>query len=51
MKRKDGEWVQVKPTPDAYIVNVGDIILVTFSFYDIILVTFSNLQTNFSKCK
>ncbi|KAJ8572317.1 hypothetical protein K7X08_008828 [Anisodus acutangulus] len=29
VKRKtDGEWIQVKPTPDAYIVNVGDIIQV-----------------------
>ncbi|XP_075672561.1 jasmonate-induced oxygenase 2-like [Castanea sativa] len=28
VKRKDGEWVRVKPTPDAYIVNVGDIIQV-----------------------
>ncbi|KAL6347966.1 hypothetical protein AAG906_037695 [Vitis piasezkii] len=27
VKRKtDGEWVRVKPTPDAYIINVGDII-------------------------
>ena len=32
VKRKsNGEWVTVKPTPDAYIVNVGDIIQVTFS--------------------
>ncbi|GAY36181.1 hypothetical protein CUMW_279440 [Citrus unshiu] len=29
VKRKsDGEWVRVKPTPDAYIINVGDIIQV-----------------------
>ncbi|CAL5377284.1 unnamed protein product [Camellia sinensis] len=29
VKRKtDGEWVRVKPTPDAYIVNVGDIVQV-----------------------
>ncbi|KAG5526516.1 hypothetical protein RHGRI_032705 [Rhododendron griersonianum] len=29
VKRKtDGEWVQVRPTPHAYIVNVGDIIQV-----------------------
>ncbi|KAL5858065.1 hypothetical protein ACOSQ3_005523 [Xanthoceras sorbifolium] len=29
VKRKsDGEWVTVKPTPDAYIINVGDIIQV-----------------------
>lgn len=29
VKRKaDGEWIQVKPTPDAYIINVGDIIQV-----------------------
>ncbi|KAL7118894.1 hypothetical protein ACP275_02G029600 [Erythranthe tilingii] len=29
VKRKtDGEWVLVKPTPDAYIINVGDIIQV-----------------------
>ncbi|KAK2991461.1 hypothetical protein RJ640_016496 [Escallonia rubra] len=27
VKRKtDGEWVRVKPTPDAYIINVGDMI-------------------------
>ncbi|KAG8362978.1 hypothetical protein BUALT_Bualt15G0032600 [Buddleja alternifolia] len=29
VKRKcDGEWIFVKPTPDAYIVNVGDLIQV-----------------------
>ncbi|KAL3350643.1 hypothetical protein AABB24_023196 [Solanum stoloniferum] len=29
VKRKtDGEWIQVKPIPDAYIINVGDIIQV-----------------------
>ncbi|TKY69169.1 Gibberellin 20 oxidase 1 [Spatholobus suberectus] len=29
VKRKsDGEWVQVKPIPDAYIINVGDVIQV-----------------------
>jgi len=29
VKRKaDQEWVRVKPTPDAYIINVGDIIQV-----------------------
>ncbi|OIT33606.1 PREDICTED: protein DMR6-LIKE OXYGENASE 2-like [Nicotiana attenuata] len=29
VKRKtDGEWIQVKPTPDAYIINVGDIVQV-----------------------
>ena len=27
-RRTDGEWVGVKPTPDAYIINVGDIIQV-----------------------
>ncbi|KAE9447228.1 hypothetical protein C3L33_20888, partial [Rhododendron williamsianum] len=32
VKRKtDGEWVQVKPTPHAYIVNLGDIIQVPIS--------------------
>lgn len=31
VKRKsDGEWVFVKPTPDAYIINVGDIIQVLY---------------------
>ena len=30
-QKTDGEWVRVKPTPDAYIINVGDIIQVTFS--------------------
>ncbi|KAK6253605.1 hypothetical protein QUC31_015325 [Theobroma cacao] len=29
VKRKsDGEWIRVKPTPDAFIINVGDIIQV-----------------------
>ena len=40
VKRKtDGEWVRVKPTPDAYIINVGDIIQVTYS----------NIQINSAK--
>jgi len=27
VKRKsDGEWVRIKPTPDAYVVNIGDVI-------------------------
>ena len=31
VKRKsDGEWILVKPTPDAYIINVGDVIQVYF---------------------
>ena len=29
-QKTDGEWVRVKPTPDSYIINVGDIIQVTF---------------------
>jgi isopenicillin N synthase-like dioxygenase len=29
VKRKtDGEWIRVKPTPDAFIINIGDIIQV-----------------------
>ncbi|ONH91438.1 hypothetical protein PRUPE_8G114500 [Prunus persica] len=29
VKRKtDGEWIRVKPTPNAYIINVGDVIQV-----------------------
>ncbi|KAF3973513.1 hypothetical protein CMV_003066 [Castanea mollissima] len=28
MRKTDGEWVRVKPTPGAYIINVGDIIQV-----------------------
>lgn len=32
VKRKtDGQWIRVKPTPDAYIVNVGDTIQVSLS--------------------
>ena len=32
VKRKsDGEWVRIKPTSDAYIINVGDIIQVMAS--------------------
>ncbi|GLT39994.1 hypothetical protein SLA2020_141570 [Shorea laevis] len=27
-RKSDGEWIRVKPTPDAYIINVGDIIQV-----------------------
>ena len=27
-RKSDGEWVRVKPTPNAYIINVGDIIQV-----------------------
>ncbi|CBI32479.3 unnamed protein product, partial [Vitis vinifera] len=27
-RKTDGEWVRVKPTPDAYIINVGDIVQV-----------------------
>lgn len=24
-RKRDGEWIQVKPVPDSYVVNVGDI--------------------------
>lgn len=27
-RKTDGEWILVKPTPDAYIINVGDIVQV-----------------------
>ncbi|EXB63676.1 putative 2-oxoglutarate/Fe(II)-dependent dioxygenase [Morus notabilis] len=27
-RKSDGEWISLKPTPDAYIINVGDIIQV-----------------------
>lgn len=30
--RKDGMWVPVKPLPNAFIVNVGDILEVTYPF-------------------
>lgn len=40
-RKADGEWIRVKPTPDAYIINVGDIIQVPFS----------NLQIDFAKYK
>ncbi|XVE93303.1 hypothetical protein REPUB_Repub01dG0179400 [Reevesia pubescens] len=34
VKRKsDGEWIRVKPTPDAFIINVGDIIQETWQEY------------------
>lgn len=34
VKRKiDGEWIRVKPIPDSYIINVGDIIQVPFKKY------------------
>lgn len=34
VKRKiDGEWIRVKPTPNAYIINVGDIIQVPFLLF------------------
>lgn len=29
-RKSDREWIPVKPTPDAYIINVGDIIQVPF---------------------
>lgn len=33
VKRKtDGEWILVEPTPNAYIINVGDIIQVLINF-------------------
>jgi isopenicillin N synthase-like dioxygenase len=35
--KKDGMWVPVKPLPNAFIVNIGDIIEVTYTFiYQII---------------
>ena len=35
VKRKtDGEWIRVKPTPDAYIINVGDLIQVPPKNYE-----------------
>ena len=45
VKRKtDGEWVRVRPTPNAYIINVGDVIQVH---------NYSTLQTsiNFAMSK
>ena len=34
VKRKsDGEWIRVKPTPNAFIINVGDITQVPFLLY------------------
>ena len=24
-RKRDGEWIQLKPVPDSYVVNVGDI--------------------------
>lgn len=34
VKRKtDGEWIRVKPTPNSYIINVGDTIQVLFMNY------------------
>lgn len=36
VKRKtDGEWIRVKPTSNAYIINVGDIVQVQFFAYNI----------------
>ena len=29
VKRKDGEWIGVKPIPDSFIINVGDCIQVS----------------------
>lgn len=53
VKRKtDGEWIRVKPTPDAYIVNVGDIIQViylevaTFTEHYIFYLSYKELKKN-----
>jgi len=33
VKRKsDGEWIPVRPFPNAYIINVGDIVQVSYSY-------------------
>lgn len=29
-RKSDGEWIPVKPTSDAYIINVGDVVQVLF---------------------
>ena len=34
-RRIDGEWVGVKPTPGAFIINVGDVMQVTHSLRSI----------------
>ena len=34
--RKDGMWLPVKPLPNAFILNVGDILEVIFSAHDLV---------------
>lgn len=43
MRRKsDGQWILVKPLPDAYIINVGDVIHVLYFLINFINFFFSS---------
>lgn len=42
--KKDGMWVPIKPLPDAFIINIGDVLEVTHNAFDLFNSFFSPLR-------